>query len=148
VAGNHADYQPLNNQGQFAIKPRLTRFGLTFFVNKRQQGQDPRPLDRQRQIALLLGGESSDPARQDFATLSDKLPEQIDIFVVDRVARLDRGNATAKISHIFGFSVVWTEWDESRFRVLNRPQNYKIQFLLDLFMNRVGVAVATELFEF
>jgi hypothetical protein len=147
VAGNRADYQPLVIQQRFAIKPRFS-FGLTFFVDERQQGQDPRPLDRQSQVTLLLGSQASDPAGEDFATLGDKLPEQIDIFVVDRVARFDRGNATAKISHIFGFSVVWTEWAAARFRVLNGPQNYKIQFLLDLFMNRVGVAVATELFEF
>jgi hypothetical protein len=95
MAGNHTDYQPLIIQTWFAIKPQLT-----FFIDKRQQCQDPGTFDRQSEVTLLLGGQARDPARQNLATLSDKFAEQIDIFVVDRVARFDRGNATAKISHI------------------------------------------------
>jgi hypothetical protein len=55
--------------------------------------------------------------------------------------------------------VIWTEWEKSRSEFRGQAQNFKreLEFdsefdwrtsLLDLFVDRVGVAVGTELLEF
>ena len=64
-----------------------------FWVYKGEQGNDPGPFNGVGEIALLLGGETRETTRQDLAALSDELLEQIDILVVDRIPRLDGGEA-------------------------------------------------------
>jgi hypothetical protein len=64
-----------------------------FGVHKWQQGHDSGTLDCVSEITLLFGGEASEATRQNLAALGDELLEEIDVFVVNRVARLDRRKA-------------------------------------------------------
>jgi hypothetical protein len=65
------------------------REASAFGIHKRQQGHNAGTLNRVGQVTLLLGCQASEPAGKDLAALGDELLEQIDIFVVDRIARLD-----------------------------------------------------------
>ena len=67
-----------------------TAQGSALRINEGQKGHDASTLHGIGQITLLLGGEASQTAGQDFAALGDELLEQIDIFVVDRFTGLDR----------------------------------------------------------
>ena len=65
-------------------------------------------------MALLFCSESGNPAGKNFASLGDKLPQQIDIFVVDRLFRLERRYATTIIAH--GNLWVSGQWSVVRLR--------------------------------
>ncbi len=52
-------------------------------VNEGEQSHHPRPLDRNRQAALLFRRQARDPPRQNLTALGDELLERIGIFVVD-----------------------------------------------------------------
>src|SRR5579885_993599 len=48
-----------------------------------QQAEEARPLDRLRELALLLGRDCSDAARHDLAALGDEALQQLHVLVVD-----------------------------------------------------------------
>lgn len=75
------------------------RLKLTFSIDERHQCNLPGALDGESDITLLFGGESGNPPWQQLAPFGDKFPEQFDIFVINGVARLDRGQTLAKVSH-------------------------------------------------
>ena len=72
-----------------AVEDR-TGQGSALGVHEGKKSHDASTLHGIGQITLLLGGEASQTAGQDFAALGDELLEQIDIFVVDRFTGLDR----------------------------------------------------------
>src|SRR3989442_3787176 len=49
------------------------------------QGQDPRPLDRLHQLALVLGAGTRDPPRENLGALRREGLEQANVFVVDEL---------------------------------------------------------------
>ncbi len=60
------------------------------WIHKGKQGNDASSLHGIGEIALLLGRKTREPSRQDLAALCDEFLEQINVFVVDRLTRLDR----------------------------------------------------------
>ena len=61
------------------------RPAATSVRRERKQGDVPRPLDGQGQLALVLGAGAEHPARQDLAPLGDEPREQLHVLVVDVV---------------------------------------------------------------
>src|SRR5712671_1704719 len=61
-------------------------------VGVRHQREIARPLDRHRELALVMGARSGDPRRDDLAVLTDEVLQQIDVLVVDPLDLL-RGEA-------------------------------------------------------
>ena len=72
-----------------AVEDRSSQ-GSALGVNEGKKSDDASTLYGVGQITLLLGGEASQTAGQDFAALGDELLQQIDIFVVDGFTGLDR----------------------------------------------------------
>ena len=70
-----------------AVEDRSSQ-GSALGVNEGKKSHDASPLHGIGEITLLLGGEASQTAGQDFAALGDELLQQIDIFVVDRFTGL------------------------------------------------------------
>jgi len=48
-----------------------------------QEREEPRAFDRLRELALVLGADSGDPAGHDFAPLGDVALQQAGVFVID-----------------------------------------------------------------
>ena len=61
-----------------------------FGINEGEKGDNPGTLDRIGEVTLLLGSEAGHPTGKDLAALGDELFEEINIFVIDRITRLDR----------------------------------------------------------
>ena len=72
-----------------AVEDRTAQ-GSALGVYEGKKSHDASTLHCISQITLLLGGEASQTAGQDFAALGNELLEQIDVFVVDRFTGLDR----------------------------------------------------------
>jgi hypothetical protein len=62
----------------------------TFGIYEWQQGHNPCSLHGIGEIPLLLGSQASQTTGKDLATLCDEFLEQIHIFVIDGIARLNR----------------------------------------------------------
>ena len=125
----------------------LTPQGLAFLINKWQQCHDASALDRDSQITLLFSSQSGDPTGQDFPTLGNEFPEQINVFVVDGFAGFDWRKAALVVTHdesigkgSLGGSVGATG--------KNLPAFADGHELFNFFVNRMLVAVCAELLEF
>src|SRR5258708_25560878 len=81
------------------LDPRRERRGSQSFLpdHIRQQTEEPRALDGAGEFTLLLGGDGSDAARHDLATLGDVTHQQLGILVVDlrRIRTRERAGLAA-----------------------------------------------------
>ena len=68
---------------------RCSVSGSAFLVNERQQRYLTRSLNGGRQIALLFRRQTSYAAWQYFPAIGNELPQQLHVFVVDRIFRFD-----------------------------------------------------------
>jgi hypothetical protein len=62
-----------------------------FGIHEGQERHDASPLDGVGEITLLFGRETGEAAGEDLATLGDEFLEQINVLVINRITRLDRG---------------------------------------------------------
>ena len=62
-----------------------------FGIDEGEKGDNPGPLHRIGEVALLLGSQAGHATGKDLAALGDEFFKEINVLVVDRIARLDRG---------------------------------------------------------
>ena len=62
-----------------------------FGIDEGEKGDNPGPLHRIGEVALLLGSQARHATGKDLAALGDEFFKEINVLVVDRIARLDRG---------------------------------------------------------
>jgi hypothetical protein len=70
--------------------PRLSPKS-TLWIHEGQERHDTGTLHGVGEVALLLGGETSEAAGKDLAALGDEFLEQINILVINWITGLDRG---------------------------------------------------------
>jgi hypothetical protein len=62
-----------------------------FWIDEGEKGNNPGALHRIGEITLLLGSQARHATGKDLAALGDEFFKEINVLVVDRIARLDRG---------------------------------------------------------
>jgi len=85
-----------------------------FGIDEGEKGDNPGPFHGIGEVTLLLGSETSHATGQDLAALGDEFFKEINVLVVDWIARLDRGKTLFKegAGHAKGFSELRIGGDE------------------------------------